>query len=222
MTLNLVEKLIIADIRNFRSERIRKIKEGETPKPLDHPNELAKIVLHIVPMAAFEPAKIFNLSQLSKDLNSLKLPFSSVSNGEYNFDGFCTYGYSISNTEGRTGSYVQFYHNGIIEVVDLRLLLDGYIKGQAFRQGLIQALPSYLSLQKSIGVGLPIFAMLSMLKVGGYNLPQEDSFESRHIEQDDLFLPEVRIADWDSEPAEVMKPVFDVIWNALGLPDSPG
>ena len=221
MPLKLIEKLTIADIRNFRSERIKKIKKGETPKPLDKPNELAKIVLHIVPMGAFEPSKIFNLSQLCKDFNTVKPPYSSVWNGQYSFDGCFTYGHSISNTKGKIGSYVQIYHNGIIEVVDLRLLLDRCIKGQAFRQGLIQALPVYLSIQKSIGVELPIFVILSMLQVRGYNLAPEDSFESTDIDQDDLLLPEIQIDKWGSDLTQLMKPVFDIVWNSLGLPESP-
>ena len=221
MTTTMVDKLIISEIREYRTKRIMKIMEGKTPKPLDNNNKLSKIVFHLVPKKAFDPSMIFNLFRLHENLNSLKPIYSSVWNGQYNSDGFFTYGHSVTNARGSVGSYVQFFHNGIIEAADLRLLLDGYIKGSVFKQNLVEALFGFLSCQRKIGVEPPLFAMLSMIKVNGFQLVTgQDSLESQKIAKDDLLFPEVQIDDFSSDPGEILKPLFDMVWNAAGLPES--
>ena len=221
MTITIVEKQIISEIREFHANRTKKIREGKTPKPLDNKDELSKIIFHIVPIKAFDSSMIFNLSQLGNDLITLTPIYSSVWNGQYNFDGFITYGHSVARTTGLIGSYVQFFHNGIIEAVDMRLLHDGYIHGPKFKQGLVEALPRYLSCQRKIGVEPPLFVMLSMLKVQGFQLASEqDSLESRNIDRDNLVFPKIQIENWDTRPEESLKPLFDILWNAAGLPES--
>lgn len=221
MTTPMVDKLTISEIREYRAKRIGKIKNGETPKPLDNNNELSKIVFHLVPIKAFAPSMILNLSGLHKDLNSIKPIYSSVWNGQYNSDGFFTYGHSVTNATGSIGSYVQFFHNGIIEAVDLCLLLEGYIKGPVFKQGLAEALIRFLSCQQKLGVEPPLFATLSMIKVHGFQLVTgRDSFESQKIDKEDLLFPEVQIDDFNPNPSEALKPLFDMVWNAAGLPES--
>ena len=221
MTTTMVEKLAVSEIRDYRAKRIMKIKKGETPKPLDNNDELSKTVFHLVPIKAFDPSMIFNLSGLHKNLNSLKPIFSSVWNGQYNSDGFLTYAHSVTNTSGFVGSYVQFFHNGIIEAADLRLLLDGYIKGPVFKQDLVEALFRFLSCQRKVGVEPPLYAMLSFIKVKGFQLATgQDSFESHKIEKEDLLFPEVQIYDFNSDPGDILKPIFDMVWNAAGLPES--
>ena len=218
MTITTVDKMIISEIRDWRSKRIVEIKNGETPKPLDNINEFSKIIFHLVPKNAFAPARTFSLAELHKDLKSLKPIYSSVWNGHYNSDGFFTYGHSLTNTKGSIGSYVQFFHNGIIEAVDLRLLLEGYIKGSLFNQGLVEALARFLSCQQKVGVKPPGFAMLSLIKVNGFDLVTSmDSIESRKIDKEDIFIPEIQIEGFDVDPEQALKPVFDMVWNAAGL-----
>jgi len=217
----MVDKLTISEIREYRAARIAKIKDGETPIPLDDNNKLSKIVFHLVPIKAFAPSMIFNLSWLHKNLDSIKPIYASVRNGQYNSDGFLTYGHSVTNTRGLVGSYVQVFHNGIVEAVDLRLLLDGYIKGPLFKQGLVEALFRFLSCQQKIGVKPPLFAMLSMVKVKGFQLVTgQGSMESQKIEKEDLLFPEVQIDDFNRDPSDALKPIFDMVWNASGLPES--
>lgn len=221
MTITMADKLTISEIREHRSTRIEKINNGDTPKPLDNNNELSKIIFHLVPMNAFAPSMIFNLSGIHKDLNAVKPIYSSVRNAQYNSDGFLTYGHSVTNTQGLVGSYVQVFHNGIIEAVDLRLLIEGYIKGPLFKQDLAEALIRFLSCQQKLGVEPPIFAMLSMIKIKGFQLfIGRDSPETRKIEKEDLLFPEVQIDDFSPDPSEALKPLFDMVWNAAGLPDS--
>ena len=60
--------------------------------------------------------------------------------------------------------------------------------------------------------------MLSLLGVFGYRMDTGPSrLSSFPIDRDALVLPEVMIETFECDPADVMKPLFDVIWNAAGL-----
>lgn len=76
-------------IRNFRFERLSKIISGETPVALDN---VPKIVLHIIPFGAFDPAVKFDVSSLVRDTTLLQPIYASGWNHRHNFDGFLTYG----------------------------------------------------------------------------------------------------------------------------------
>jgi hypothetical protein len=222
MTTPIFEKTTILEIREYRNARITRINNGETPKPLDGNNQSPKIIFHLVPIKAFAPSMNFDLSELYKDLNSIKPIYSSVLNGQYNFDGFYTYGRSVNEeTQKSTGSYVQIFHNGIIEAVDLRLLHEGYLDGSLFRDNLTEAILKFLSCQQKISVETPIFAMLSLIKVKGFHLTVNSYTSQSHaFEKDDLLFPEILINDFQPDPGKALKPLFDMVWHASGLPES--
>ena len=50
-------------IRNFRIERLGRIIAGETPVPMD---DVAKIVLHVIPLGAFDPSANLDLSAMER------------------------------------------------------------------------------------------------------------------------------------------------------------
>lgn len=43
---------------------------------------------------------------------------------------------------------------------------------------------------------------------------------TKPIVEDDLLLEEVVIERFDSDPTRIIKPLFDVVWNASGFPAS--
>src|SRR5260370_19444517 len=102
-------------IRNFRAERLMIVAE-EGAISLDE--NAPKIVLHLVPFGAFDPAAKFDLFLLD-DTNHVSLlePLRLNSGGyqypRFNFDGL------ISNLQG---TYTQVFRNGIIEAVDTTIL----------------------------------------------------------------------------------------------------
>lgn len=60
--------------------------------------------------------------------------------------------------------------------------------------------------------------MLSLLTISNYTIyPGERFFSEGHtIDRDILVVPEIVAESFDYDPAEVMKPVFDTVWNAAG------
>ena len=192
----------------------------KTPIPL---SDNSKIVLHIIPLAAFDPSIRFDLSSLSdiNTLGSLQFIYAGSFSHRNNFDGFLTY---IPLSEGwDIFLYLQIFHSGAIEGVDASTIHNGFIP-RGYEKGLIGAFKRFLTVQKNLGVELPIVIMLTLLGVSGATI--EDYYSQfgirrpHHIDRNDLLVPEIMIESFDCEPAEVMKPIFDAIWNAAGRPRS--
>jgi Putative DNA-binding domain len=207
-------------LRNFRAERLGRIVAGETPVLLEG---RARTVLHIIPMGAFDPAVSFHVAGLANQQGSRYLAPINPSgwNLRHNFDGFLTY--TGTNEPKTARSYAQIFRHGSIEAVEAYLLRedDGArtIPIDPFEDTLLEALPRYLALQKHLGVEPPLFIMLSLLGVVGYRVDTgARRLPALSIDRDALVIPEVMIESFECNPADVMKPLFDVIWNAGGFP----
>lgn len=215
-------------VRGFRAERLGKIIAGETPV---HLNESPKTVLHIIPFAAFDPYCRIDVAPLEKSADNLcPMDARCPDRWRYNLDGFVSY--SIAPVGSSVRSYSQIFRNGCIEAVNTSMIgvqegQDAIISSGPFENMLIEALLAFLSFQKQIGVETPLFVMISLLGVFGYMV---EPFNSRHnhfwrdnarpIDRNDLVLPEIVIDSFDVDPAQVLKPAFDAIWNASGWPKS--
>lgn len=203
-------------IRDFRLDRLARIVSGETPATL---KEGAKIVLHVIPLSAFEPCKGFDLKSLGSDAIRVKPTYAMSWSHRFNFDGVL--GYS-------SHSYLQVFRNGIIEAVEALLLEDSrgerLIPSIAYEKELLKELPRFLSIQEELGVDPPFFIMLSLVGVKGYTMAVDRlrflGHDSHPVDRDTLQVPEVMIERFDINPVEVMKPIFDAVWNAAGFPRS--
>jgi len=99
------------------------------------------------------------------------------------------------------------------------------IPGVAYEKELLAALPIYLSTQKRLDIAPPLFVMLSLLGVSGYimDVSRRLNLSGEHIypvDRDALVLPEIVIESFEVDAAEVMRPIFDSVWNAAGWPRS--
>lgn len=216
-------------IRNFRAERLSNIVAGVMPTRLDE--KAPKIVLHIVPFGAFDPALRFDVNSLYGQRDLLE-PFAwqprdipnflarqAALDNRYNFDGFLI---SRFFTDWNSpAAYTQVFRNGSLEALDTSILARSgdrrIIYGAEYERRLLLALKRYLDAQKSLGVEPPLFVMVSLLGINGYTIEHYSPSEpSSHIDRADLIVPEIMIDRFDIEIAEAMKPAFDTIWNAAG------
>jgi hypothetical protein len=130
--------------------------------------------------------------------------------------------YNIISEDGTSSSYVQIFRNGAIEAVDCDIVFNKKIS-PGYEKILICALKRFLEFQKNLGVEPPIIIMLSLLGVANRTIEVHAPFGNRkphQIDRDVLLVPEVMIESFDCKPSEVMKPIFDAIWNAAGWPRS--
>jgi hypothetical protein len=89
----------------------------------------------------------------------------------------------------------------------------------SFENELVQHLVRMLSAEQELGVIPPIAVALSLTGVKGIEIAS--SFRRLPaIKEDILVLPETIVEDFSVLPGKVLKPAFDLIWNALGRPRS--
>ena len=156
-------------IKSFRNERLSIAVAGETPV---HLGEGARMILHLVPFGAFDPAARLDVSQLANRTDLLRPMMAQSWSHRYNFDGILAYE-PTPDTEFFDG-YLQVFRNGSVEAVDAYLLSrrddSGPLIPSGFEQYVLDALPRFLSIQQLLGVEPPLFVLLSLLGVAGYTL----------------------------------------------------
>jgi hypothetical protein len=178
-----------------------------------------RIVLHVMPGAAFDPATRLDLSAIKEP--SLKLQPISASgwSHRFNLDGLLWF------TEWREATpspnYTQLFRNGMIEAVTVGLLREWegkkIIASVVYEQELIVALDKYLTALKSCGLTPPIVVMLTILGAKGYSMAAGSNYwGGGMIDRDMLILPEVVVEELSTNAASVFKPIFDTFWQAAG------
>lgn len=206
-------------IRDFRSDRLARLIGEEMPALiLDGP----RLVLHLLPLAAFSGVSPPDIRPFfSREGNSL-LPFKADRGGglEYrmNLDGVvvCTGSRDLSL------SYVQLFRTGSIESV------CAFPPGPAgprlpardYERELTRMLPDYLSVLEQLDIIPPVYLFLSFLGMQGCILGLREEWmatEPPACDREHLLLPEVVIDRYDLEPASILRPTLDVVWNAFGL-----
>ncbi len=206
-------------IQNFKMKRIGNIIAEDTPIPLF---KWGKTVLHIIPLESFSPNFSIDISEIHQNPTEL-LPFWL--NGfehRLNLEGLLTFS-SVPDKTNR--SYVQLYRTGIIEAVDARSLSDersqkGWkklIPHTLYESQLLELLKKNLSLLQKLQVNPPLFIFLSLIGVKDFEMPiaNADPFDRSYpIDRDILSLPEHLLQSYDERPEDILRPMFDLIWNA--------
>lgn len=226
-TLFLLSETTAERIRRLRAERLGIIVAGETPVAVP---EGPKMVLHVVPISAFDPGARYHLHQIT-DPWSMTRPLCStgITDSRYNFDGFLTYDRLDASSEDI--SYLQIFRNGALEAVDTTIFYYAkksqkkHIAGVAYEREILDALPRFLAIQEKLGVEPPLFVMVSLLGILGYTIIVDratfPAAERDKIDRDTLLTPEVLVETFVADAAQVMRPIFDAIWNASGWGGSP-
>lgn len=214
-------------IRAFRTERLGKIINAETPVPFA-PNFAA--VLHLLPIAAAVSSSVADVSKEALRLTMNIAPLSSQGwSHRFNADGFLTFDdHEWGEPKGRASTYVQVFRFGAVEVADQRMLgrmipqFGKIIAMSAFEKYLIGAVERFVRFQHDVGVLPPIVCMLSLVGVKDFALtvgPRE--WTNTKIDREVLMAPDILIEDFNSPFDVLLRPAIDFIWQGAGLADSP-
>ena len=103
--------------RRFRDERLARIVADETPVA-QPPGP--KVVLHLLPVTAFDPATRYNLGRFEYRPSDLPPLAGGGPSFRYNLDGVVTYVPPLENSPSH--GYVQLFRNGTIESVESYML----------------------------------------------------------------------------------------------------
>jgi hypothetical protein len=206
-------------IRAFRTDRIIALSNNQTPIPfMDSP----KIVLHCIPLESFASAMQYDVLPIYENPASLSPMGTTTWNRRLNLNGVLTFG-----TQEPCASYTQLYRNGTLEAVQGRILAHEYenrtvIPSVAYEQYILQYLPRCFHLLEEIGATAPVVVALTLLKTTGLymgvnNLWGDNGYP---IDSDSLILPEVVVESLTMPANQILKPLFDLVWNACGFPSS--
>ncbi len=180
-----------------------------------------KIVLHLIPLVSFASQNVIDFNILKRNTQYIiGLYGASGNNFRYNFDGFVSFATCVKEYNQQNSIwYTQLFRNGVIEAVDAFIIeakKDNKVIPVYYEEKLINALNQYLKCQKKLELNLPILVMLSLINVKGYIITNENLRSSNKIDRDHLLIPESVIEDYDAKAADILRPMFDSIWQACG------
>jgi hypothetical protein len=209
-------------VRQFRADRIAKVRNNRTPVTMS--DGASKTILHSVPLESFSRTVEYDVLKYNRPAQRLNFPpllETSYSN-RINLDGVVAYGV----LENSSRSYTQLFRDGSVEAVENYWLNSGgdrrIVPQAAFEREIVEYLKLVFKIQIDLGVNPPMLVALSLTGTTGLAMAQ-DSFSynrGNKIREEDLILPEVIVDDLSKPPSNVLKPLFDLVWNACGYPRS--
>jgi hypothetical protein len=224
---------LLEKINNFRIERVIDIESAPDGYLLNPEN--GKLILHIIPLESFSN----KISVPSKDLLDM---FMNRSSPERIVIGDCfrpmdAGGWSqritakglmsYSGNEKGIRDYTELYKNGIVEALRCDIAWEDNegrlsLRLQPLENLILQHIPKFLKLQNFLHIQPPFYVFITLAGVKGCIVKNPDYWEESHpINKDILYLPEAVIENYDDDLTKVLKPSFDMVWNNLGIVQSP-
>lgn len=203
-------------IRAFRTDRIIALSDKQTPLPLlDGPT----VALHCIPLESFAGSPQFDIRPQYEN-PMLLVPMGTARwHRRMNLDGVLAFG-----TQEPCPSYTQLYRNGVIEAVQGRILAierEGrmIIPSFSYERYILKYLPQCVRLLQAIGASVPVVIALTLLRAKGLFMGRGGVLDDAGyaIESDTLVLPDALVEDFATPPHQILKPIFDLIWNACGF-----
>lgn len=211
-------------IQDFRYSRIMEIEAAKASLPVEGRN---KIILHLIPLESFstkttiENEKLLELRKQPKALQPMRT--SGWHSPQVNLLGIVSH---AGSNEGQARSYVQIFRNGVIEIVESSILErdeSKRIPSYTIEDEILKSIARYINLLKSLDFNPPIYIFISLMHVQGLIMSFDSfrfNYDANHIREESVHLPEAVIESYDQELASTLKPVFDLVWNACGIPSS--
>jgi hypothetical protein len=206
-------------IRGFRADRIIALANNDTPIPFV---DDSKIVLHCIPIESFARQPRYDVLPFKRNPLLLKPMGSTSYDRRLNLDGIVVFGGG-----NPAYTYTQLYRTGIIEAVQGSILATEHqgqrlIPSISYEQYVFEYLPHCFEVLQRIKANVPVAVALTLIGTRGLEMSLDPfSFEGHYpIKEDILTLPETIVEDFSMPVGKILKPLFDLVWNACGLPAS--
>lgn len=220
-------------INRFRENRIKKIRNGDTPETL-FGNLMA--ILHLVPLSACDPDQQCELAKLEENDSRLH-PFAypGFSRTRPNNDGLLA---CISSNRAASRAYTQVFTSGVIESVDSEpfvryfkaayspdhpdeLLSNSplYLSINEFECGLIKAVRNYIDVLKEFDIAPPVYLFLTLVGFKGVILSRVGPFYAdtdRYGDRDLLPMRRICIENYEHRLSKTLQGCFDSVWQSFG------
>jgi Putative DNA-binding domain len=219
-------------VRDFRFDRIAKIRAAQAPVPLMGSSAL---VLHILPFTAFTEGRRFSVDELMAESSHFRV-MSGRGSEHLNLDGMITVTKGQPMEPGLPivhAAYTQVWRSGQVEAVrsgiarspadedDEKVVLTGRAETL-----LVDSLRSYLLGMAGLGIAPPLVILVTFSGVAGAQARDAFSHYDEYdvvptFDRDVVNLSEVVITEWPESSeqaiASLLKPVFDELANAAGI-----
>ena len=207
------------NIRRFIADRIIKVMSRETYRPM---SKKGKLLAHLVPIQSFMNGTAVSISEQRRCLEKLSPMFTSGYSWTINLDGHFNHDGGAGDT---TASYIQTYRNGSFELCSDLGYADMKTFDQEIEANLTEKIGECLGVLSSFGLESPVIIFITFVGVEGYRLKDPHSARCGYTQNtplsvDVLSLPEVVLEERKQSIAEVLKPSFDVLYNAFGYPEA--
>ena len=209
-------------ILEFRKQRSDMVARNEylVQTPADVPH----LLFHLIPRQSFTELIDIHPTHETSTITPLG---ASGANYFHSLDGPVFYAGEWTK-DSPVGSSTTVFRNGIIEAARPLATYErherSFLQLNAVERDLIRGLPPMIRIVKGAGLQVPYYLCLSLLNIkslaGRYSREDSDGLFFPYRQQN-LSLPAIEVTEPDMNPAHVLRPLFDLLWNAFGQPGSP-
>ena len=211
-------------IEDFKMNRYYELISNQNNKLVD---ELPIFVIHYIPISSMNELKNhISLKTIKNEMincNSQALGYGY--NKEYTIDGVI-----IAHKDSYNSSIAKYYNNGIIEKATTNFFKKQYeitnispsividlVNGYKILNNVIEDFIEVKNYYEKIGISSPIVISCSILKASGYTIPNGSFYDILNkIDREILCMNNVYVEDFSQKAENILKPIFDSIWNACG------
>ena len=207
------DEIVLTRMRSFHHLRVEAIQKGVKPCCLA---EGGKLIVHLIPEESIVAPTMRPASKLQQHGRHVSPLGEHGSSTRFNADGLLNFS---GSKELR--AYTQLYRDGRLEAAmsDASYKQDGghYLRDRICERALIAVVGHFLKFCKDLGTPPPVWLFTTLADVEGVRLFDGWGRSDYAIDRAVVNLPEIKIAEFDIEPASFLRPLLDCMWNAMGL-----
>ncbi|AXC09925.1 hypothetical protein ACPOL_0550 [Acidisarcina polymorpha] len=182
-----------------------------------------KVIIHFIPLEAFAGGPTYDVRPIYDNPQLIAPMGTTVWGHRLNLDGVVAFG-----NRQPCETYTQLFRNGVLEVVQGRILASQHegrlvIPSVAFEEYIVRYLPQCFRLLETIGAGLPIVVAMTLTNTKDLWMGVDTFLRDEAgypIDAETIILPETIVETFATPAQLILKPMFDLIWNACGFPAS--
>jgi hypothetical protein len=215
----------------FRMQRIEKVRSGRV-----FPNLAidTSFFIHIIPFN-FQSEQTLDLTNAKHmDINEIMKPMFVFSYSDmFNVDGYATW---CGMGNPHIDAYDQLFRNGIYEVYSANLFEQRTITteqkilcmyGTSFIPDVLDKIANAFNVLKKFQIEPPFIIGISMFGMKGGVIHVTPNYSpairiiGRPFLVDEIYLPPIVIPTYEADIYSYLKPIFDIVWQAVSQNQSP-
>jgi hypothetical protein len=182
----------------------------------------ASFFIHIIPFN-FLGAELLNLTKMSDEIIKLMTPMLSNNSGcsrMYNFGGYAIYrAFHDINDSSYATCYNQILRNGIYEIYTSDIFIQNEetkisnIYSDNLMEDSVNVIRNGLCILQKLLVEPPFFIYMSIHNVKGGIIIDTSS---KKFTQENINIPPVILNEYITDIKQVIKLLFDILWQTVG------